>query len=437
MLVQLLVVLVPAFAGDQLLVSAYNSDDVARYDAANGASIDAFAAAGQDGLLGFATGPDGAVYVCSELTDTVERFDAATGAHLGAFIVDDPATPQDETGGLDDPSGVVFGADDRMFVASFALDAIFEYDGRTGAFVRILVASGANNLNGPDAGMTIGPDGNLYVPSYFSNQVKRFSLVDGSFLGNFATPVGSGLSRPRTILFGPNHWAYVASEANDRVLVFDATTGAFVKALVINDPLTPQNETGGLDAPTGLALGPDGRLYVASGNTDSVLRYDATTGAFVDVFIAPGSGGIDFPTFLAFRPDTQVYGPLAPNSFGAGATLVGRGSSSVALADLTLELHGAPPGELALFFYGTAPTQLPFGDGFLLVARAPSRRLAVTTIDVHGRSSHHVDFAAAASSSLPFTPGVVNYFQTWVRDPNGPHGHGFNLSTGLEIAFAP
>ncbi|MCK6445264.1 MAG: NHL repeat-containing protein [Planctomycetes bacterium] len=427
----------PLAFGDQLLVAAYASDSIARHDAQSGAWLANFAAAGQDGVLGLALGPDGALYVASELTDSIERFDAASGAHLGAFVFDDLATPQDETGGLDEPSAIVFGPDDHAFVASFALDAIFEYDGRTGAFVRVLVTPNLGQLNGPDAGMTIGPDGNLYVPSFWTNQVKRYSLVDGSYLGNFPLAAGSGLSRPRTVAFGPNGWIYVTSEGNDRVLVFDVTTGAFVKALVIDDPLTPANETGGLDAPTGLTFGPDGKLYVASGNTDSVLRYDAATGAFVDVFVAPGAGGSDFPTFLAFRPDAAVYGPLAPNSFGPGATLVARGSSSLALADLTLELHAAPPGEPALLFQGTAATQKPFGDGYLLVARSPVRRVASGVIGASGRLDFVLDFAAAQGSSLPFVAGATSYFQAWTRDPQGPGGSGFNFSTAAAVTFAP
>ncbi|MBI5431870.1 MAG: NHL repeat-containing protein [Planctomycetes bacterium] len=437
MSLQLLLAFPAILGGDQVLVSAYNSDSVARHDAQTGVWLDSFAVAGQDGLLGLALGPDGAAYVCSELTDSIERFDAATGAHLGAFVFDDPASPADETGGLDEPSAIVFGPDDRAFVASFAKDSIFEYDGRTGAFVRVLVAPNLGQLNGPDAGMTIGPDGHLYVPSYWTNQVKRFSLADGAYLGNFPLAAGSGLSRPRTVAFGPNGWVYVTSEGNDRVLVFDATSGVFVKALVVDDPLTAPDETGGLDAPTGLAFGPDGRLYVASGNTDGVLRYDATSGAFVDVFVTPGAGGSDFPTFLAFRPDAAVYGPLAPNSFGPGATLVARGSSSLALATLTLELHAAPAGELALVFQGVAPTQKPLGDGFLLVQRSPLRRLGTGFADAHGRLDHPIDFAAAQGSALPFAPGVTSYFQAWTRDPNGPGGHGFNFSTAVGVTFAP
>lgn len=424
-------------AGDQLLVGAYTSDSIARHDAASGAWLSSFGAGGQDGVLGMALGPDGALYVASELSDTVERFDATTGQHLSTFVGDDPLTPQDESGGLDEQAGILFGPEDQLFVTSFVQDAVYEFDGQSGAFVRILVSTGSGLLNGPDAGIAIGPDGALYVPSYWTNRVKRYDRTSGAPLGDFVIPGGTGLSRPRTILFPGDGFAYIASEANDRVLQVDELTGAFVKAVVIDDPLTPQDETGGLDAPTGLAIGSDGRLYVASGNTDAVLRYDLPSGAFVDAFVPPGSGGSDFPTFLLFRPDARVYGAPTPNSFGAGATLAAQGFSSIATADLTLALHGAPPGRSALFFYGAASAQIPFGDGNLLVALSPLRRLSVETVDAWGRADHALDFAAAASSALPFLPGAAGYFQVWVRDPQGPLGSGFNFSTALEITFAP
>ena len=39
------------------------------------------------------------------------------------------------------------------------------------------------------------------------------------------------------------------------------------------------------DGPEGLVFGPDGHLYVSSFGTDAVLRYDGTTGSFIDAFV--------------------------------------------------------------------------------------------------------------------------------------------------------
>jgi DNA-binding beta-propeller fold protein YncE len=146
-LVSLALFAAPCWAGDELLVSAYNSDSVTRFDATSGAVLGQLGAGGQNGILGAAIGPDGALYVCSELTDSIKRYDAVDGSYLGEFVFDDPTTVPDETGGLDAPSSIVFGPNDHAFVGAFNIDAILEYDGRTGAFLRRLVNPGQNSLN--------------------------------------------------------------------------------------------------------------------------------------------------------------------------------------------------------------------------------------------------------------------------------------------------
>src|SRR5262249_49614351 len=64
--------------------------------------------------------------------------------------------------------------------------------------------------------------------------------------------------------------------------------------------------SGGLATPRHLAFGPDGKLYVASQNSDEVLRYDAATGNFLDVAI-PSTAGLDGPWSLDFGPDGNLY----------------------------------------------------------------------------------------------------------------------------------
>ena len=72
------------------------------------------------------------------------------------------------------------------------------------------------------------------------------------------------------------------------VLRFDAATGAFV------DEFVPR-QSGGLNLPWIALIGPhDGNIYVSSGHfrgpgqIKAVLRYDGTTGAFLDQFVQPG-----------------------------------------------------------------------------------------------------------------------------------------------------
>ena len=48
-------------------------------------------------------------------------------------------------------------------------------------------------------------------------------------------------------------------------------------------------------------------MLVSSRFNNSVLRYDETTGAFIDAFVASGSGGLDNPDGLVKGPDNNLY----------------------------------------------------------------------------------------------------------------------------------
>lgn len=92
----------------------------------------------------------------------------------------------------------------------------------------------------------------------------------------------------------------VTSWNNGGIYRYDGTSGAFVGVFV-----TPGS--GGLANPHSACFGPDGNLYVTSFANDRVLRYDGTTGAFLDVFVAPGAGGLDGPTSAEFGDDGHLY----------------------------------------------------------------------------------------------------------------------------------
>ena len=70
-----------------------------------------------------------------------------------------------------------------------------------------------------------------------------------------------------------------------------ATTGVPGRS---STPSSPPG-SGGLVRAQGLTFGPDGNLYVSSSVNDQVLRYDGSTGAFLDAFVSQGSGGLDGP----------------------------------------------------------------------------------------------------------------------------------------------
>ncbi|NOT32217.1 MAG: hypothetical protein HOP15_17365 [Planctomycetes bacterium] len=142
---------------------------------------------------------------------------------------------------------------------------------------------------------------------------------------------------------------YVTSRNTDEVLRYDATSGAFLGVFASGS---------GLDNPVGLTFGPDGHLYVANDMTDQVLRYDGTSGAFIDVF-AQGSG-LNGPRQVNFGPDGHLY-------VSSGAT------------DQVLRYDGASGAFLGVAAAGgnlRGPTSFTFGpNGQLFVGSVLNNRI--------------------------------------------------------------
>lgn len=133
--------------------------------------------------------------------------------------------------------------------------------------------------------------------------ISDASATEGDIKFNYAddlvSPGLGGLSDPRGITFGPDGNLYVSSAQTDSILRYDSTTGAFIDEFV-------SSGSGGLDFPNELAFR-DGFLYVVSSLSDSVLRYDASNGAFVDEFVSSGSGGLVGPRGLLFGSNNDLY----------------------------------------------------------------------------------------------------------------------------------
>ncbi len=288
----------------ELVVSSSGFGSLLRYDAAGG-TFQALAPPNTGGLRtpdGVAAGPDGSLYVCDERQARVLHFDPA-GHYLGDFV---PAG----SGGIAQCEDLVFGPDGSLYVTNpnsgpgAGSDEVLRYDGATGAFRGVFVAAGSgggHNLSG----LAFGPDGDLYVASTNNSKVLRYDGATGAFLGEIVPARSGGLARPVGVAFGPgpgpNGDLYVTSLDTDQVLRYDGQTGAFRGVFVASG-------AGGLRGAYDLAFGPDGDLYVASFVSNQVLRYDGATGAFR---AALGGGGLLFPTYLTFRPRPAVGPCLA------------------------------------------------------------------------------------------------------------------------------
>lgn len=155
-----------------------------------------------------------------------------------------------------------------------------------------------------DSGDSGAQDGAiLYVSGYFSGKVHRYDAATGAAL----SPI-EGVPGAQTVVLHEGQLVIVA-ELDNAVRLADPATGALTGTLIADDPATEADETGGLDGPTAAIPGPDGLWYVASFNTDAVLRYDAA-GTYVDTFVATGADGLDGPDIgIAFDAAGDLYVP--------------------------------------------------------------------------------------------------------------------------------
>jgi hypothetical protein len=145
-----------------------------------------------------------------------------------------------------------------------------------------------------------------------SISISDATAIEGSnavkFLDTFVQSGSGGLSRARGMAYGNDGNLYVVSADTNSVLRFNASTGQFIDVFV-------PSGSGGLDDPWAMAFGPDGNVYVTSLATDNVLRFDGVTGAFIDQYVATGVAGLKDSKDVLFGPDGHLY---VSNSAAAG-----------------------------------------------------------------------------------------------------------------------
>lgn len=230
------------------------------------------------------------IFVGSNTGNTVIRYNSA-GVSQGTFA----------STGLNAPFQMAFSPiNGDLYVASLGSSEIRRYNGTTGAFVQ------AFSTPFP-GGIVFNAAGDFFASNFLAGTITRFSST-GANLGSFS----SGTDRPNqmTIL------------ANGDLLVSDGTFTSTIMRINGTTFASSVFTTTNLSSPSGMVLGADGRLYVANRNNNSITRYNGVTGAFIDTFSSAGS--LNIPQSLAFAPDGRLLvannegnNVLAINSVGA------------------------------------------------------------------------------------------------------------------------
>lgn len=225
---------------------------------------------------------------------------------------------------------------DYLLVTNVEKHNVLRYDADTGAFIDEFVKRSSGDLDFPWAAV-IGPnDGNLYVSSGHRHSkgegttkaVLRYDGTTGTFEDEFVEQ--GQMFLVHAVTFGPDGNVYVGEkmvltpgnphQLGGRIMRFNGTTGAFMDEFV---PL----DSGGLRHPAAHVFGPDGigglDLYVSDEGPSRILRYDGDSGVFKGEFVTGGSGGLSLPNGVIFGPDGNLY----VASFGTGSVMRFQGPS--------------------------------------------------------------------------------------------------------------
>jgi sugar lactone lactonase YvrE len=248
----------------------------------------------------------GRLWVSQEVDDRVTMYENASFRLTGAFpnLVLGQPNFTTVTGGttastMNGPIGVCLDADDRLWVAEFSNNRILRFDnvsnkstgdpadGVLGQPNFTINTSGAtaDKLDGP-SGVSIGPNGSLYVSNQNTNRVFRYDNAANK-------PNGA----PADVVLGqPN----------------------FASSIVVDPPTASS-----MRFPLGLFVTPDDVLWVSDTNNNRVLRFDQasakTNGAAANGVV----GQLDFVTQTPAVTDQKLNLPfLSPFVDGSGALWV-------------------------------------------------------------------------------------------------------------------
>lgn len=288
--------------------------------------------------LGVAAGPDGAVYIADSWANRVrvvvpataeerpddapdpgadpgQDHDIATVAGSGEVIPDD-AGDRDDDGGwlsggatllearLDTPRGVAFGPDSTLYIADTGNHRVRAIEPGSDR-VRTVAGTGSPSdegdggpateadLNAP-SGLDVH-DGVLYIADKWNNRIRSVDLESGTI--DTVPGTATTLAMPLDVAVDDDGVLYVADSDHNRVCRVGPEDQQCTTVVGDFDDDAAQAEAdqqdGGsagnaaLMSPMGVAVGPDGTLYIADTGTARIRAYDPATG---EVTIVAGNG---------------------------------------------------------------------------------------------------------------------------------------------------
>jgi sugar lactone lactonase YvrE len=292
----------------------------------------------------------------------------AYGIGQGSLLTLDPGVSSAYATGVTTPAAVAVDAKGDIFIADSNADTVSEYP--VGSAITTTPTTILSKLNAP-AGLAFDASGNLYIADTGNKQILEIPAVGGvlnvsgktTLVASTVAFAGVTLSGPTGLAVGPDGTLYISDTGNNRVVVYDnGSTG--VRAT-------------GLNSPMGIAVDGSNALYVANTGANEVLVYNG------DVLTALTTG-ISAPQGVAFDNSGSVL--IANTGDGQILRVPNEGGALNPIDQKAVETGFASPGAL---------TTDAAGNLYVLDATVP----AVYAISRAGASVNFGKVNLGASSS--------------------------------------
>lgn len=204
---------------------------------------------------------------------------------------------------------IAIGPDDEVYVLDAGNKRVNVYD-KNGTYLRTFgqAGSGPGKLGWDVRGLALDVDnGWAYISDASDGTIEKFAL-DGTPLDTFTVPGPDegGFGGPREVTVGQDHNLYVADYTGERVVAF-SPSGELLRTIPSVSEPAPN---GGFNQPEGVAVDPStGKVYVSDTFNHRVQRF-SSTGQFERKWGYRGRGtgdAMDYPRGVAVGPDGTVW----------------------------------------------------------------------------------------------------------------------------------
>jgi sugar lactone lactonase YvrE len=209
---------------------------------------------------------------------------ALSGVGQGVLANLDPGVWTSYTTGFTSPQSISVDAAGNVAVADTGANAVFSIP--TGVTTPVGIGTG---FNAPEA-TAFDAAGNLYIADSGNNQIVWIPNVAGSlvpasqatFISSSLTFDGIALNKPTGLAVGPDGVLYIADFGNSRVVAYDAGMASVLAT--------------GLTDPWGIAVDPSNNVYVANTGGGNVLEFLGGAGGQATIAVT----GVTRPWGVAF-----------------------------------------------------------------------------------------------------------------------------------------